>query len=1396
MKLIVNLLFALIAGAVTASAAVLSVTGNDTLVGNRTNNLIVNGSFEADGGVAANGSYWATGTSLTPTMSLTAWTASGQVASYAIWGSDGFGGIKNSATLVDGTNGVYFGAGIMAVVVPWPTEAANGLVTFTSTPSILPKPTDGPVTLEQTVTGLNPASTYVLDFWTSGENIGQPEFPVDGFFGLEITGEAPLYFAAPSGNGPIGTSQRYQVYFTPSAATITFRWINWGHYYGPSGLADELVLDDVILNQLAGPVPPVDCECLANLPGLITNGCPAYIPDLCALGANCFSTNMLPGSCVQNPPAGWPAGPGTNLISLMVMDLQSNVVFCQVAFVVTPPPEPFLSLVCVSAKTVPCGSEWMFDPPVVNSSCCDPFMTPVVLSDVTNGLCPKQITRTWQVTNSCGLSASCSQTVTVLDTNPPVTLCSGVNLVPNGDFEFHTACPWNGGQIGLAAPWFAATDGTCDHYHSCATTAFVSAPTNAVGQQVPYDGQGYAGIFVYGPDVNVAGSNYREYIEVPLLSPLAAGQTYRLSFYVSRAENYAAAIAEVGAHFSAGPVIVNSYTEVLNVVPQVENSSTNLLLSTTNWMLVQGTFVAAGGESYLTLGNFRADTNTTAVPASGLYTNFCYYYIDHVSLETVCPGSVSNKDVQCGTPWSFDLPAAYDACSGTNVVVSVLSTVTNGACPPVITRTWLLTDACGNTNTWSQSVSLINSNAPTVNCACLEDAALPYLNSTGCPATIPDLSVLSNSPCIPGSCGAVRIGQSPAAGTVVGPGTHPITLTISNCSGGSAICVVPYHVSAPPVFLKCPPNLYLKTCTASAVGWFSPWATGNTGPVVCSPPSGSTFPLGNTVVTCTATNACGGVATCSFTVNVRQVSWRWGCRDYVLGVETLPLGTAQTVYLPDLPGGGVGVDFDNLGSSGQDGVQLGFGPAEKFTFSTVLDFAAPEGATIQLRIPPAPGEAMGRPLLSLVSSCLPPCGWNITRPSSPGDPAGVQYRLVAIGTNGELHASTTFTGSELDTNPVAFIGSMSGATSAVMTVTVDCRTHEVSLDFPQCDWMPDARHKGWDGCIYGNGPRGGTKTNKTARLVLTPLTSLPPSPITNLDLVTSNLTQIAFDNPVITSMGRGWSDRHVILIKAYDDGAERGIEFSPLGDDSPLITDLGYAASFAFKVGHFQNGDVPTQEQLFRVKGWPPGTTTNRPPPPVLDLRLAESSSGMGIDCAADFTQWGVSNVTVQLWSGGILLAEKAHVPAGISSPLVTLNEFPQKIGCPAVGVISLAGTNSTSVLSGLDCPSGVCEGTELRLIAELTPQSLPPVAFTELSCLISPDMDNLIYGLTTVSACTPVPLNAQVSDTGLVLSWDGDGFHLQGAETLGGPWYDLGSTSPAVLPANYGLRVFRLICD
>ncbi len=77
------------------------------------------------------------------------------------------------------------------------------------------------------------------------------------------------------------------------------------------------------------------------------------------------------------------------------------------------------------SKTVPCGSQWTFDTPTATDACCVAPVTVSVLSTVTNGLCPKVAIRTWQATDCCGNSSFFSQTVTMIDTNPPIVYCPG-----------------------------------------------------------------------------------------------------------------------------------------------------------------------------------------------------------------------------------------------------------------------------------------------------------------------------------------------------------------------------------------------------------------------------------------------------------------------------------------------------------------------------------------------------------------------------------------------------------------------------------------------------------------------------------------------------------------------------------------------------------------------------------------------------------------------------------------------------------------------------------------------------------------------------------------------------------------------------------------------------------
>jgi len=92
------------------------------------------------------------------------------------------------------------------------------------------------------------------------------------------------------------------------------------------------------------------------------------------------------------------------------------------------------------------------------------------------------------------------------------------------------------------------------------------------------------------------------------------------------------------------------------------------------------------------------------------------------------------------------------------------------------------------------------------------------------------------------------------------------------CSGPESDCITLNEIDRPPSppVIHCPPDLIIDCAPEAAVPVsFSVTATSETGPaptVVCSPPSGSSFPVGATTVSCTATDSRGSQVKCEFRV--------------------------------------------------------------------------------------------------------------------------------------------------------------------------------------------------------------------------------------------------------------------------------------------------------------------------------------------------------------------------------------------------------------------------------------------------------------------------------------------------------------------------------------------------
>lgn len=164
-----------------------------------------------------------------------------------------------------------------------------------------------------------------------------------------------------------------------------------------------------------------------------------------------------------------------------------------------------------------------------------------------------------------------------------------------------------------------------------------------------------------------------------------------------------------------------------------------------------------------------------------------------------------------------------------------------------------------------------------------------------CQAVIPDFTttatVADNCACSGNDNSAecadqhpITVTQSPAPGTPVGLGTHTITLSAndgsSNNGGAGNTTTVTTTLTVAdqtaPV-ISCPSNIEVflpanTSDTSMAVNYPAATATDNCSAsptVTYSHASGSTFPVGTTTVTATATDAAGNHSECTFTVTVR-----------------------------------------------------------------------------------------------------------------------------------------------------------------------------------------------------------------------------------------------------------------------------------------------------------------------------------------------------------------------------------------------------------------------------------------------------------------------------------------------------------------------------------------------
>ena len=205
------------------------------------------------------------------------------------------------------------------------------------------------------------------------------------------------------------------------------------------------------------------------------------------------------------------------------------------------------------------------------------------------------------------------------------------NLVLNPSFEDTLPCNQINNPPSLTCyPWFMPTNGSTDYFTqnaTCGVDGFV--PVNMFGYQYARTGIAYCGLGVWSRSQLIP--HYREYLEGILMDTLNIGHTYCVSFYVVNANKTRFFSSDIQLYFSQDSAINYMTNYVMNFTPQITNNN-GIIYDTLNWTQVSGTYIAGGGEKFITIGNFKDDN--TIILDSNTYANdpSVYFYIDDVSV--------------------------------------------------------------------------------------------------------------------------------------------------------------------------------------------------------------------------------------------------------------------------------------------------------------------------------------------------------------------------------------------------------------------------------------------------------------------------------------------------------------------------------------------------------------------------------------------------------------------------------------------------------------------------------------------------------------------------------------------------------------------------------------------
>ncbi len=357
---------------------------------------------------------------------------------------------------------------------------------------------------------------------------------------------------------------------------------------------------------------------------------------------------------------------------------------------------------------------------------------------ITAGTCPQEsvITRTWTATDECGNSNSCDQTISIVDTEAPTITCPDDVTIE------------------------------CDESSASSATGVATATDNCADTE---------DITISESDATAAGTCPQESVIT------------RTWTATDECGNSNSCDQTITIDDSEAPTITCPDDVTVECDESSASSDTGTATASDNCAdteditISESDATAAGScpqESVIT-------RTWTATDECG-NSNSCDQTITIEDTEAptiTCPDDVTIECDESSASSATGIATATDNCADTeDITISESDATVAGSCPQesVITRTWTATDECGNSNSCDQTITIVDTTAPTPVC---QDLTVELDNNGNGSITPAEVGNGSND-----NCSNVSLSLDNLVFTCDDLGENTVTLTTTDDCGNSDDC--------------------------------------------------------------------------------------------------------------------------------------------------------------------------------------------------------------------------------------------------------------------------------------------------------------------------------------------------------------------------------------------------------------------------------------------------------------------------------------------------------------------------------------------------------------------------------------------------------------------------------